>query len=258
MIFINTRPTQRAKTLTDFLQSQGVEVLDLPLLELIACELSQTERQCLQNINTYQAVVFVSETAVSYFFDYIQTHQISLNPNLNFIAVGQKTAQFFRQCWQKNYSTSPNLLKPSDFNLAENNEGLLQLPIIQTLKKDSQILILKGKDGRDLLKNTLLEKGVTVDKVDFYQRIFPSTSKTIFQDFCQSDGFSSQKTVLITSLTAWQHWQALVQDSFDIADFDYIVLQNRIAAVIKQDFKGVRLLIVDNLKPHSILQILNG
>lgn len=257
MLFINTRPAQRAKTLTDFLQSQGVEVLDLPLLELIACDLSQQQRQYLQNINTYQAVIFVSETAVTYFFDVIKNSQISLNPNLPFIAVGQKTAQVFNQLWQKNYLTPPNLLTPSDFNLAENNEGLLKLPIIQSLKKDSQILILKGKDGRELLKNTLLEKGVTVDEVDFYQRVFPPSSVQIFQDFYQSEDFFKRKVVLITSLTAWQHWQTLIQNMADVADFDYIVLQNRIANVILQDVKHTRLLIVDDLNPKAILQRLN-
>lgn len=253
MIFINTRPQNRAKPLTDFLQSQGINVLNLPLLELVACELSEREKHQLTEINRYHAVIFVSETAVSYFFKFIDHYQIFLNPNLIVIAVGQKTAQVFNQYWQKYYSTPLNLLTPSDVNLPENNEGLLQLPFVQRLKKGDKVLLLKGKDGRELLKNTLIKKGITVDEVDFYQRIFPPSSSQIFQDFCQSERFLNQKIVLITSLTAWQHWQRLIQDNFQPTDFAYLVLQQRIATMMRQVDKDIRLTVIDDLQPTTIL-----
>lgn len=261
MIFINTRPSSRAKNLTTFLQSQGIKVVELPLLELVACQLSEQEKQHFAQINDYQAVVFVSETAVTYFFEVIQTHQISLNPTLSFIAVGQKTAHVFNQFWQKNYPTPPNLLTPSEFNLPENNAGLLQLSIIQSLKKGDKILLLKGKDGRELLKNTLLIKGVTVDEVDFYQRVFPPRSVQIFQDFCQSlfyhQAFSTQKIVLITSLTAWENWQRLIQSQFNPNDFGYVVLQSRIAECMGQMFQeNLSIKVIDDLQPTTIFNAL--
>ena len=40
MLFINTRPQDRAKPLTVALQQQFIEVIELPLLELIARPLS--------------------------------------------------------------------------------------------------------------------------------------------------------------------------------------------------------------------------
>lgn len=257
MIFINTRPSSRANNLTTFLQSQGIKVVELPLLELVACQLFEQEKSHLTQVNSYHALVFVSETAVSYFFNYIQTHQISLNPNLTFIAVGQKTAHVFNQFWQKNYPTPPNLLTPSEFNLPENNEGLLQLSIIQSLKKGEKVLLLKGKDGRELLKNTLLIKGVTVDEMDFYQRVFPPRSVQIFQDFCQNASFFNQKIVLITSLTAWENWQRLIQSQFNPNDFGYVVLQSRIAECMGQMFQeNLSIKVIDDLQPTTIFNAL--
>lgn len=270
MIFINTRPETRAKNLTDFLQSQGINVLNLPLLELVSCELSEQEKSHLTQINAYQTLIFISETAVTYFFDFIKNYQITLHPNLTFIAVGKKTAQVFQTIWQnflqKSFSTSPNLHTPSDFHLPENNEGLLQISCIQNLKSGDKILLLKGKDGRELLKNTLLAKDVIVDNVDFYQRVFPPSSVQIFQDFCQSlfyhQAFSTQKIVLITSLTAWENWQhliQLIQPQFNPNEFEYIVLQQRIAdSMAKRIGQKSVITVIDDLQPSTIFNAIQA
>ncbi len=53
MQFINTRPDQRAKTLSLFLRQHGVKVIDLPLLTLVEKPLTVAERAVLQTINRY-------------------------------------------------------------------------------------------------------------------------------------------------------------------------------------------------------------
>lgn len=259
MMFINTRPANRAKKLTVFLQQHNIQVLDLPLLELLACDLSDQDRQILTQIETYQALIFISATAVSYFFKFIQSHQIALNPSNSYIAVGRKTAQTFNDYWQQFYPTPPNLLTPSQFNLSENNEGLLQLPFIRDLKIGEKILLLKGKDGRGLLKNTLLEKGIIVKNVDFYQRVFPQKSQQIFQTLSQ-DLLKNRKNltkpiVLITSLTAWQHWHGLIQSDFAPTAFHYLVLQHRIANSMMKSMQHDSLIkVIDDLQPTTIFQ----
>lgn len=262
MIFINTRPANRAKPLTDFLQSQGVTVIDLPLLELVACELSRQERHCLNQVNCYQALIFISETAVYHFFDFIQNHHIELNPNLAVITVGQKTADIFKNAWQKLYTLSPNVITPSQFNLPENNEGLLELPVIQSLQKNATILMLKGKDGRTLFKDSLLEKGIQIDEVDFYQRIFPASSHAIFQDFYQQSlpfqTLPKNIAVLISSLTAWQHWRALC-GTLKLSEqaFVYLVLQSRLFFHLCQTVSPSSLIELQDLRPPTVLTALS-
>lgn len=265
MLFINTRPIQRAKSLTDFLQKQGITVLELPLLELVACELSEQEKDSLKRLGTphfYTALVFISETAVRYFFEFIQSQQIVLTPDITVIAVGQQTAHIFTQHWQKFYASFPNLLTPSQYGLPENNEGLVQLPFIQNLKSFDKVCILKGKNGRELFKTTLMEKGINVAEVAFYQRIVPPLSHAMFQQFCQNFDFSIKPIVLITSLTAWQHWQDLVrpcsaQDSVFLSKFTYLILQSRIANVMAHTRQDTLMSVIGDLQPTSILHALH-
>lgn len=252
MIFINTRPAERASALSEHLRQQGVTVVDLPLLALVACELSQTDKQNLFNIHDYQAMLFISETAVQYFIDFIKNHQIEL-PNTPIIAVGEKTANHCKQLWQNTFATMPNIITPSQFNLPENNEGMLQLPIIKNLQKNDNLLILKGKDGRNLLKNHLQKQNVIVQTVDFYQRIFPQNSKVIFKSFYQNWQQCKPKTiVLISSLTAWQHWQDLLNKFNSLPnDFAYLVLQQRIAHhLTTQNIQNIN--VINNLKLTEI------
>lgn len=259
MIFINTRPKIRANSLTDFLQTYGINVLEIPLLELVACELSESEKFYLKNLTqteVYQAIIFISETAVSYFFDFIQTHHIPLNLNLTVITIGQKTAQSFENSWHNFYPTLPNLITPSQFNLPENNEGLAQLPIIKELKKGGHLLLLKGKAGRTLLKNVLIERGIVVHEVDFYQRIFPLSSIQVFQQHFLNYPVTQKIIVLITSLTAWQHWQKILSTLPKVGlNFYYLVLQSRIAKTVIDSSPNVTIL--SSLEPSEILIKIN-
>lgn len=255
MIFINTRPAERAHVLTESLRQQGVTVVDLPLLALVACELSQTDKQNLTNINSYQAILFVSETAVRYFVDFVKNNAINLS-NIPIIAVGKKTADVFLQYWQQNFQYLPNLITPSQYHLPENNEGMLQLPMIKNLQKNDKLFICKGKDGRDLLKNHLQQQGVMIKSVDFYQRIFPKNSEIIFVNHVQSWQANQQKPiVLISSLTAWQHWQQLLNKfAVLLNDFVYLVLQQRIANQLMQQHIQ-QMVVIDSL---SLTMINNG
>ncbi|ELA09579.1 putative uroporphyrinogen-III synthase [Moraxella macacae 0408225] len=276
MIFINTRPLDRGNNLSRFLtsdlQSCHIQVLDLPLLELVACKIRAIDKQKLANLDHYQYIVFVSERAVSEFFNHVANfnhvakHKVAKHNiarykailNANCIAVGQKTATAFCERFQQNFNHLPTILTPSQCNLPENNEGLLQLDAIKNLQANTKILIIKGNNGRTLLKNTLQQRGVIVDTVDVYERIFPIASQQIFANFYQSADFCQNKVVLITSITAWQYWQNLLT-KFDLANaaakqgFVYLVLQARIAKVLKE--QGVyNVHVVNDVNPTTIQQ----
>lgn len=261
MIFINTRPTNRAKPLTESLQQQGIKVVELPLLALEKCELTQIDKQNLFSDN-YQCILLVSETAVQYFFEFVQQNFYHFNHpkflSQAFVVVGEKTATIFCQQFQQIFKQTPNIITPTQFHLSENNEGMLQLPVIKNLQKNDNLLICKGKDGRDLLKNTLQQQGVNVVTVDFYQRVFPPQTTNLFKNFYPHYKKDDKKPiVLISSLTAWQHWQdLLIQFGVLVNDFGYLVLQQRIANhLYHQHIEKVW--VIDDLKPMTIYQKLS-
>lgn len=272
MIFVNTRPAKRACALSQYLSTQGIVVVDLPLLAFKACHLSAIDKQNLASIDNYNALLFVSETAVRYFFDYIRGNHIYLNHHLPIITVGQTTKKMFTDLFKQHFyqlsNFLPNIISPQDFGLPQNNEGMLQLAIIQNLQKNDKLLIIKGKKGRDVLQNTLRQKGVCVKTVDFYERILPKNSQKLFRQFCQNPLYHTKKVVLISSLTAWEYWQMLVFGANKcLSDFEYVVLGERIYnavlnttlsdkyAKITDKKTTTKITIINTLHPKNIEQV---
>lgn len=262
MIFINTRPNSRAKPLTDFLQAQSITVIELPLLELIAKPLTAAEQTALNNISQANAIILVSEEAVNYGLTTLN-QKVCLSTiaqlPITWLAVGEKTADCFFHTWQNlSNAQPPTVIFPTQKS-EQNNEGLLNLSQIQSLKQGDKIQIWRGVGGRELLANALLAKGIQVDLINFYQRILPNATIEKFADLQHQLSANDKKVVLISSLTAWQHWQQLVANSpLTIQNFDYQVLQHRIANVIRQEHSGIRLTMIDDLEPTTIYQTING
>lgn len=256
MIFINTRPPSRAKLLTEFLRSQHIDVIDLPLLELVAKPLDPNEQQALNRITHAKVVILVSEEAVKYglmaLANNVDLAQIAQLP-ITWIAVGQKTAEHFGKLWQRlSDAPPPAVIFPSD-NTQQNNEGLLKLPEITSLKRGDSVQLWRGVGGRELLADTLIVRGITVNMIHFYQRILPTSTLQRFFQLQENLLHHSPISVLVTSLTAWQHWQTLIQHHFKPTDFKYIVLQQRIATLMRQDDNDIRLTVIDDLQPLTIL-----
>ena len=182
MQFINTRPDHRAKTLSLFLRQHGVKVIELPLLTLVEKPLTAAERAVLQSIDRYQVVVLVSEAAVKYGLARLTTlvKLTELSNKITWVAVGEKTANYFNQTWQQiTELPAPTIIFP-DEKRAQNNEGLLNLPIIQSLGKGDYLQVWRGIGGRELLVDTLTAKGVQVHLLNLYQRVLPSATTQAF------------------------------------------------------------------------------
>ena len=74
--------------------------------------------------------------------------------------MGDKTANYFNQTWQQlTELPAPTVIFPSEN--AQNNEGLLNLPIIQAFGKGDYLQIWRGIGGRELLADTLAAKGAS-------------------------------------------------------------------------------------------------
>src|SRR5690606_39725176 len=95
MLFINTRPQDRAEKLSHALRMAQVPVLDLPLLELVARPWSAALFELYQQLLAAQVIVVVSPTAVQVGMDYLRQAEISLDElqQIQWIAGGETTAQ---------------------------------------------------------------------------------------------------------------------------------------------------------------------
>ena len=79
MLFINTRPQDRAESLSHALRMAHIDVLDLPLLELLAKPWSAPLSWLYEQLSTAEVIVVVSPTAVEIGMDYLKRSTVGLD-----------------------------------------------------------------------------------------------------------------------------------------------------------------------------------
>ncbi len=226
--FINTRPSQRAKPLTQALQSAGVDVLELPLLQIKPLALSENDKQKLAELailatnaydltKTYDVLVVISPTAAELacqFLCEVLGNDVSNTPvdmlaDIPVVAVGQATANKLAQ-----FAITARI--PS----IANNEGMLALDCLANLNQQSRVMVWRGQGGRRLLIDELQKKGVTVDLIELYQRQLPTESLSILEQWLEntkqhtfahtSADKADKPIVLISSGEVFANWVRLL------------------------------------------------
>ena len=270
-LVINTRPVERAASLTEHLQSIGFEVLNMPMLALQARDITNADIDTMRHwlAGRYQALVIVSPTAAESGLKVWQALAQEENKNIEdtshaeslsaflpspIIAVGDATAAVLQ-------AANKTVLQPS----TANNEGMLAMPEIAQLQADDSVLIWRGLGGRRLLVDTLQARGIHLDSIAWYERMMPKSAVNDYLKWAQ--GYSSNRAtvlepqlkpiVIISSGTAFEHWVIAVQQAkasielaFELADFRYIVLGVRLANMIAS--QQLEYCQVEDLSPDTI------
>lgn len=256
MIFINTRPASRAQLLTDAMKQQGLAVLELPLLELAALDISEREQQYQHDfcheLDKYQALVVVSPTAARLGLSACPKGFV---PNCAVIAVGHATAQVLEAAgWQ--------VQCPEEYS----NEGMIKMASLNRLGEGDHMLVWRGRGGRRVLVNFLQDNGVVVHAIAWYQRRCPANTSKHFLELQQrlqvllSDSIllsnnpntseSTRETqaksaepkpiALVSSGEAFTNWRALFDDVdssqvvFKLEDFDYLTFGKRLTDMLDE------------------------
>ncbi|MBF7695132.1 uroporphyrinogen-III synthase [Acinetobacter rathckeae] len=247
MLFINTRPPDRAKPLTQQLQQLGHEVLLLPLLELTPIALHATLIAQFERLNQADVVVVVSPTAAQIGIQYLSALNISLQmlPQCKWIAVGEKTAQVLAQAGIQ-----------ADIPCVENSEGMLQLPVLQN--PSMQIVAFwRGEGGRQFMMEELAAHGVEILNMLLYQRSLPNSSVVQAQVMCErlQDNGLNAVFVPMTSEASWKNWKRIcVQHHVALSRFIYLPLGQRLTDMLHADLadKATSISPISDLKPATI------
>lgn len=254
MLFINTRPSDRAQTLSECLSQAGVEVLELPLLELKAKPFHLGLQQLYMQLAYTQVIVVVSPTAVEIGMQYLQLAQIPLLnlQHIQWIAVGQKTAQTLAK-----YSIQSHVPE------VETSEGMLSLPIFNTLQNTQQIAFWRGEGGRQFMMQQCQDRHINVLNFVLYERDCPQSTRDQYPEFVQRlTEHASPYWNCISSEASWQHWLTLNQAHEDIIQrCHYLVLGDRLYQLLQDDQKSTQrcfnITQISNLQPHTILDAMN-
>ena len=252
-LFINTRPVDRAQPLTEALRHEGYGVLELPLLELQACDYSEELDLLFKQLVDVQAIVVVSPTAIQIGMLYLEKSGLSLPElqHIQWIAVGQTTADCLLE-----YGIQAHVPE------VETSEGMLTLPIFQTLDV-SNIAFWRGQGGRQFMMQQCLKQQMNVLNFVLYKRALPVSSRHVFQkitdDFSTQTNYRSQYWVCISSEASWNNWKELcLQCPEFINQMHYLVLGQRLYEILQSDRKKqhfcFKITQVEYLNPKDILR----
>lgn len=151
-----TRPAHQSETLCRLIEETGGIPVRLPALLIAPPADPARARGQLRQLAGYEAAVFISRNAVEQALELLQSAAL---PPIRLLAVGRATADALRE---RGY---PVLAPEQDFN----SEGLLALPELQNVA-GKRIAIIRGTGGRELLADTLRERGAAVECIETYRR----------------------------------------------------------------------------------------
>ena len=164
-----TRFAPHAQQLVDALAEVGCFSIAQPLLTVVGLNDPKTLDTFLSE--HYDAVIAVSGNAVKY----AEYNILDAWPKAQYFAVGESTRDKLALACQQQV-TCPLFRFDS--------EGLLALDALQNVD-GKRILILRGKGGRNLLENTLVERGAEVDFFQTYKRVKLDLDGTDLVNFWQ-------------------------------------------------------------------------
>lgn len=242
-----TRPIHQSRLLCDLIEQQGWQARRFPLIDIQAKVLSVQDQLRIQAIEQYQYVFFVSANAVNFAQPLFNGKIDRLQKN-SCIAVGKATAKALSSCGLANIR-----MPASEFD----SEAILALPELQGLKSCS-CLIVRGEGGRELLANSLRDRGALVDYLEVYKRVLPRYDSALIHSYLLDKSLAA---IVIYSGEALQNLvQILAKENIkkNMLTTPLVVISQRVYALAKEiGFK--KIVIADEASDAAMMNaLLNG
>ena len=157
-----TRPAGQAERLCRLIDAAGGEAFCLPAIDILDPVDGYHLESVVASLANYDLAVFISVNAVNRGLDFITAHG-EWPAQVRIATVGVRTAVALEP-----YGLTADLVPEHDFS----SEGLLALDELQDMRA-RRVVIFRGNGGREVLRDTLVERGAEVDYVEVYRRACP-------------------------------------------------------------------------------------
>lgn len=154
-----TRPAHQSEGLCEQIQQAHGRPLRFPTLEILGPSDKHAVRAQLKSASHADVLIFVSANAARYAFPLLPEQ---LPFDIDIAAVGRATASALDELG----------LEPTLVPERMDSEGLLALPALADVRGTS-IIVLRGNGGRELIADTLRDRGAEVMQVEVYRRALP-------------------------------------------------------------------------------------
>jgi uroporphyrinogen-III synthase len=167
-----TRPAHQAQGLRKLIEDRGGKVILFPVLDIQDAEDTGPVHALIERLDEFDMAIFISANAVHKALPMI-TARRPLPSRLRLVTVGEGTAKALQK-----YGKLSDLC-PSE---QSNSEALLALPEMQQVR-GKHIVIFRGEGGgRELLADTLRQRGASVVYAEVYRRAKPAIDPGDLQD----------------------------------------------------------------------------
>jgi len=190
-----TRPRDQAVKLARSIEQAGGIPLQFPLLEITAVQDTRALHELISRLAHFDLAIFISPNAVQYGIGAIR--EIGMIPEqLKIATVGQGSAKALREL-----GISKVIAPTERFD----SEGLLALPELQHVA-GWNVVIFRGDGGRELLGDTLRQKGATLEYATCYERSKPQQDPGILLT-------EEPDAILVTSSEALVNLRQMLDDT---------------------------------------------
>lgn len=235
------RPQRQDDQLIAMLEDNGAEVTHRPVMTIRAVVESQEQEsqkikdQILELDNFHKAIV-VSGNAAELSLEWIDKYWPMLPVGIDYFAVGERTAELLKQ-------GGIDALHPSG---RQNSEELLKLEQLQELE-NQRIIIFRGVGGREILGETLIERGARVEYCELYRRVIDTEQLALARQQ-QTDCLIAHSGELIEAMGERDEGG----EAGVTADTAVVVPSERVAAIAR-DLGYRQVFSAENALPKSML-----
>lgn len=161
------RPDPDASRLAGQFRETGAEVRLLPTIARTPLPESPEIRTLIQDLDHFHHIIAVSPYAASLLLALIEAWWPQIPVGIRWYGVGKATAAVFADA-----GLEP-VAPPSGWT----SEDLLAVPQLAT-PEGERVLLVRGEDGRELMRETLTARGARVTPLALYRRSCPDYDQT--------------------------------------------------------------------------------
>lgn len=243
-----TRPVEQADTLAALISSRGGNTLLFPLIAIAALPDYGVFEQKLLTLKNTDWAIFISSNAVQNAMPRLLATLGTIPKNLKFAAIGPSTAAELAK-----FGVTHTLIPKGRFD----SESLLAMPEMQAIR-NQKVTIFRGVGGRELLADSLAQRGAIVDFAECYQRINPQQDVSLLKDLWRKQQLHA---IVVTSseamrslLTMASIAQSHAENSDWLRDIHFCVNHARIAELPRQ--AGLKVVVAEAPGDGAMLQCL--
>jgi len=236
-----TRPAHQNENLTRELHKLGHEAINLPTIAIEPAPPSSYLQQLKDHVVDFDIALFVSRNAVDHAFHYLSPQNLPDKLQLGVIGKGSLLAM-------QALGIDSQIIPAQSYN----SEGLLETAALKQVS-GKNIIIFRGQQGRNLLGDTLQQRGAKVTFCEVYRRCLPYYTPAQLNALL---GDTWPDLVIFTSAEGLQNcFQLVTQEQGNkLKETSWLLISERMRETARNLRHNADILIAKHASDEGILQ----